>query len=250
MKHNAYIPASEIVAEVAKRCGDKALRNMSSRGYLMYVQYGLNELGFDTYFDKFPVELAIPETGIVEFPKGGFNISEMYGFNGDQCTITNRTPIYWKRNFIRKKTGSVSRSIEGQSDAFHPEHVGPNELYFYNVIDGEIHLSGKCAEFEKLFIVQHGTGGDMLEEPIIPMMFRQALIDYASVQVLTLMAPGNPVKYGQLLSFNERLLNGRDSRGLTGTWAKAKQRIASMDAKEQKDLHEYLATRAGWSEGQ
>jgi len=84
--------------------------------------------------------------------------------------------------------------------------------------------------------------GDIADVPIIPILFRQAIVDYSVVEALTTRIATNPTHkalsaWQFTYSVYEKRLNDR----MNGSWENARHRARTMDTKSRKDLKEYFS---------
>lgn len=242
-KYN-FVSTNEILSDVLMLVQDTDFKLVSKGFYTSQVQQALEELSFDTYFDKRTETFDIPDNFRIEMPKGAFNIEAMYLFNGDECNINNSTPVWWKRNFISSKSGNgyVAGNKGINTDRFNKTTVtNQNGLFYYGVQNGEIMLSSNCkGAYNKLYLVYHGTGGDIGEVPFIPLFLRQAVKDYVAKKVLTIkIAKSEPIDRPMWMNLLSLTIKDLENP-YEGSWAKAERRVRKLDMKERRDMKEYM----------
>lgn len=244
-KHN-YVSVNEILADVLKVVGDEDFKVNSPGYYKSQIQQALEELAFESFFDQQSRAFDVPKDFRLEMPRGAFNIKNIYLFNGDECVINNSTPVYNKRNFINSKSGQgyvANNKGNNGNDRFHKQTFGttmPSNLYFYAIQNGDIMLSSNCGAFEKVFIEYSGTGGDIGDDPIVPLFLRQAVKDYVAVKALEVKLAQVPTA-----EFNRwvMILNiQKENKGsdYSGSWFEAQRRVRRLDDKERKDIKENM----------
>jgi hypothetical protein len=243
-----FVTSNEILADVLKLVQDEGFKMNSKGWYNSQMQQGLSEMAFDTYFDERSETVDIPDNCRVQMPSGAFNIKNLYLVNGDDCSIENSTPVYYKRNFINSASGNgyvANNKGDNSSDPFHKNTLsksGGQNLFYYAVQNGEIMLSSNCRGFKKLFIQFSGVGTDIGEVPYIPVFMRQAIKDYVSVQALTVkvaMVPSADLnRWSMLLNKAENSLDIQEMR--EGSWLKARRRIKKLDFKQRNDIKERM----------
>lgn len=238
-----YVTPDEIIADTVLFVDDEEFRLASKGFYISQIQQALQELSFDTFFDKKADAFDIPENLRLEMPLGMFNIRQMYLFNGDKCDIANAQNIYHKRNFINGgRSGSVSRSKSNSSgDLFHASRGSDSSVYYYNIHNGYIMFSSNCSSYQKIFIDYNGTGGAVGEQPIIPLYLREAVKGFVvDISLKLRIAKSKKAeelnKWKTLWSMNDNTF----SDPYDGSWAKAKKRVNAMGSKSKEDLTEYL----------
>lgn len=241
--HN-FVSIETILADVLKVVDDSATKLNSKGWYTSQIQQALEELSFDTFFDKRNQVVAIPENLHVDMPKGAFNLSELYAFNGDKCTIENRANIWWKKGFINGESGNgyVARDHwDNKNDAFYRERTSNPNFLFYSIQNGTIMLSEGCRSFQNVMIVYNGIMADIGDVPIVPQFFRQAVKDWVTVKALEIktsdvVGTNQYSHWANMLNRYENSLN----RPYEGSWAKAEQRARQMNKKDRQDLKEYM----------
>ena len=266
MNSSSFISHSLIVSEIAKKSGDKEFRFDSEGYYMSLVQEALQELSFDTFFLESEKIFEIKDCLKFDLPSGFFNIRQIYLFSGPECDPTTATKVWWKRNF---KNGISSDNWGNSGDPFYKNRSGsnvpgnsgftgnsnftnnpdvagrsnpPGNLFFCGISNGVIELSKNCKVFEKLSIRANGLITDIGDVPIIPIFFRQAVVDYGIVEALSIRMAENPSDAA--INVWQNILN-RYNRRLTlqyeGSWEKARFRAKNIDSKIREDLHEYFA---------
>ena len=189
---NSFVSPDEIMADVALFAGDSDFRMVSQGWYISQIQQALQELAFDTFFDKQSLSFEMPENLRHEMPEGMFNLTEMYLFNGDVCNIQNAQNVWFKRRYFTGGNGYVARDTNNNNnDPFYKNRTGRgdrlrsdgyrqnggrsetiNNLYYYNIDNGYIMFSSSCLKFEKVFIQYSGMGCNIGDQPIIPTYLR------------------------------------------------------------------------------
>jgi len=243
MDSASFVSLDLMLSEVAKRSGDPSFRHESEGYYKSLIREALNELSFDTYFYKEEKVYDLSDGCLkLELPAGAFNVREIYGFSGDSCTPSNSTNIYYKRNF----SNGLSKDTWGnRNDPFHKNRgsqMPPGWLYYCGIVNGVIHLSSNCANFEKIAVRFNGVLGDVDGAPIIPMFFRQAVIDYVIVEALSIRI-ANTTDF-QKVNIWQSILNRHEARmnkPYTGSWDNARHRSKTMNKKAREDYKEYFA---------
>lgn len=253
MNSNAYVSADHILAEVTATCNDKEFRNGLSRGwYISKIQDALQELAFDSFFDRVTVDYNYPtDTNSMDMPTESFNIREIYGWNGSCCQPATSNIIWPKRLYNNKGgdgtgyTARVKRSGEAASnDPYMPNYYNtpdttnyPDAKYFYNVENHKMMFSPSCSAFAKIRIVFNGIGIRQKGEiPTIPRFFERAINDYVEERYYAVKKGEEPRLYRALWSDAYSKLQAFD-----GNWNKAIKRVKMMNSSEVEAYKEYLA---------
>ena len=270
-RHNAVSP-DEILSDVLQYVGDEEFKDNSRGYYVSQIQQALQELAFDTFFDKRTDTFKVPENLVLDMPEGMFNIRQIYLYNGVECNISNSVNVYWKRNYYTKGNGFLARDKGvNPDDPFYQsrgftrhsghDHLGAhshnnsydNSLrrqsnatsisnsYYYNIQAGKIMFSSSVRSFQNIAIEYNGVGANIGEVPFIPMLFREAIkawvIDAALRVKMARSVGADFNKWQTLYSIN----NAELKRPFTGLWAEAEVRAKMIDSKQREDLKEYLS---------
>lgn len=268
---NDFVTPDEILADVLRLVDDEAYVTANYGFYVNQMQYALQELAFDTFFDKQFSEIPMSQDLRMPLPFGAFNIREVYVYNGDMCNISSARKLWWKRNywtggkgfvardrgtvnndpFYANRTYSINSVMQQSSGApmyaeFQPYYSSTEDLLYYNIQNGIIMVSEKCKAFQKLFIAHNGIGVNSTDVPCIPIYLREAVKLWVADIVLTLkisksITPFEMQKWNLLRSDVQNKLNGRTNRAFDGAWYQAELRVKSMDTNARQDLKEYFA---------
>lgn len=238
----SYLSPDLIISEVAETTGDPEYKFTMPGTYMSMVQKALQELSFDTFFLQKDKVYEIKDCLKFTLPSGFFNILNVFVFNGDDCNPTNSRPVWFKRDYSNK----ISRNTyNNQNDPFFGYHGSnpPGNVFFCGIRNGVIELSPNCKTYQKLLVRANGLICDIGEVPMIPMFFREAVIDYCVSKILAIRianpnAPENMINRWQyLLGLHKSNLE----KPFDGSWDKAMHRVRKMDKKEKQDLLEYLS---------
>lgn len=272
MNTSTYISVNEILSDVLKLVDDEAYIINSKGYYVSQIQQALEGLAFDTFFDEREQDFEFPvHTLAMPIPDNAFNIQQIFLFNGDKCSPSNVTNVYWKRNLVTFGNGYFARSNEKTGDPFYSPG-GNNPDYYLtksyekngpitpnnpantrggsfshanacNIRNGMIIFSPSCRGFERVMIYFHGTGCAIGDVPAIPIFFREAVKDYVTeVSLRIRMAKEPQSHWAGLWKIYDRKLNKDEQYGpFQGTWYKAQKMVKTMNSKMREDLKEYLS---------
>ena len=252
MTSNDFVSVEHILADVTTTVNDAEFKNGFSKGwYVSRIQDAMQELSFDTYWQKIQQDVDMPQNCMMEMPKNVFNIREIYLYNGEICNPLNSQVVYWKRLFNNTSEGQgytakVKDDGSNSGDIFQPNQrslsrgtngwFGPK--YYYNVMNGLLMLSQACTGFSYIRIIYNGMGVENGDMPIIPRFFERAVVDYVEERFYNAMKSRDPRKYRGLWNDSFQRLNDLRS----GSWKKAKGRIKSMDTQEKESMEEYISS--------
>jgi hypothetical protein len=262
---NDFLSVDNVRASIVSFCIDSEMKKISEGKYNSFIQRGLQELSFDTFFNKKRFDLVVPNDLHIPLPPNTFSVDQVYAYNGTECDISNAATVYHKQNYYTRGNGffAKNRGIN-HNDPFYNSGSGsgllqidPNNsstiirepsiadgLLYYNVENGMLMISSAVrANYEKLHVVAYGSTCPLGEIPLIPPLFQEAIEDYACESACRQLIGEEPNTYVGLW----KIYSGRlDYRGFNGSWYKAKQRVRSMSTGERNDFNEYLS-RWSWA---
>lgn len=270
MNTNTFITTNQILADVLKFVDDERYEINSKGFYISTIQRALEGLAFDTFFDERNEDFPFPtDTFNLEMPKGAFNIRNIYLFNGTQCDIGRSQNVYWKRNFITHGQGYFANNKSNNvDDPFYPNNFRTDDkhitdalggkgrnvgnpafnrgstvenTFYYNIQNGLIMFSSRCAMFEKVLLVFNGTGTDIGDVPLVPIFFREAIIDFVTETALRIRMAKEPAGPWRVLWQIAKQNIGSD---FNGSWYKAERMVKQMNSGQRSNLKEYLSKMA------
>jgi hypothetical protein len=256
MNINDYISVDHLLADILSTVDDEKLRRGFSKGwYVSRIQKALQELAIDTFFDEVTLDLTLdPTTLTADMPEGIFNIREIYVYNNDGCCSPDSSQVvHWKRTFNNKGRGDgytariKDTGGSNYSDPFLPSvsnyqntHWYSGTKFYANIMNGTMMFSTDCRLYSQVRIVANGLGGAIGDLPLVPRFFEEAVTDFVYERFYKAMKAREPRKYRGLWSDAKNDLKGPN--GNTGSWRKARIRIANMDTYEKEALEEYLSS--------
>jgi len=255
MQSNDFITPKEIASDVLMFVGDTGLRYGLSLGwYVSQVQQAVERFALDMFFQVITADFSFPSQKLQDpLPKNCFNIRELYLWNGSCCTPENSVIVHYKRLYNNKPggTGYTANRKENDNQAIDPFYQpylrgittfdGQGTLYYANIQNGLIMFSSNCASYSNYRIVYNGLGGEIGDEPIIPRMLRDAVIDFVTERAMRAMMAKEPRTYRILWAdAHERLYNRQ-----TGTYWEAMRRVATLDTWMKERYNEY-SNRGNW----
>jgi hypothetical protein len=232
---------NEVIADVLLEVDDEAQNKLTSGYYRAQVKYALDELAFDTFFVEITKDFEMPDDLLIEFPKGCFNLINIWAYTGAPDNVQYLQSIYWKRNFdTRGKEMGYGASVH-EGNVTDPFIVAPSSYVsalFFNVRNGIIYLSDTCAAYDYIRIQFSGLASSELDIDkikIVPPMVRKAVELWVTEKAAKALKSRDP-KYRQIQIDAATQL---DEYGLTGAWHEAKMRLKSLDKKMMQDYMEY-----------
>lgn len=251
MNANDFVSVEKIIAEVSQTVDDKDFKNGFPKGWFVSrIHDALQELAFDTYYHKITQDFKLPSSLQLDMPENTFNIREIYLYTGEICNPASTQVVYHKRLFNNMHKGDgytakVKDDGSNSNDIFQPNQrllgwnsqgfYGPK--YYYNVQNGTMMFSKECQAFPFVRVVFNGMGGVDGERPIIPRFFQRAIVDYVEERYYNAMKSRNPRTFRGLWTDAYSRLES-----YTGSWAKARKRVASMDSSEKESMEEYISS--------
>ena len=174
----------------------------------------------------------------VELPAGAFNIREIYVYDGEICKPTAFRIVHWKRNYNNKGNGSdatAKRLPTREADFIYPKDSELTGLLYANVQNGVIMFSSGCKDYSFLRIVYNGMAGAIGDEPVIPRIYRQAIVDYVVERCFRALKVKDRTFRTHWADAYQVLTDPKN-----GTWIKAERRAKSLHTFQGDTLREYL----------
>jgi len=243
MNTASLVPLDIIISDIAKKSGDPDFEFESRGSYIALIQEAMQELSIDTFYYEQEENFEIKDGCLqIPMPSGAFNLREIYGFFGTECKPNNSQKIWWKRNY----KNNIASDNWGNSGSPYYKNRGdanpPGNLFFAGLSNGVIYLSPSCKQFDQIQLRYNGLMGDISDTPIIPIIFRQAIVDYCVVQAITTRITINPTHQAMSAwQFAFSVHNDRLNKPYTGSWDSARHRAKTMDTKSRNDFKEYLS---------
>lgn len=250
-----------ILADAIMYVGDPGMKILNKGYYLRQAKAGLDEMGFETFFDLRYQDIEITENLQIPMPSGAWNIRDLFVFNtyvsvtdnvtsdttiSSCCQIAESRRLVHKQNFLTRgyESGYTARNKSNQWDYFVIPFSQDNVLYFYNVQNGMIMLSDYCKPWKYLRIVYNGTPSDIDKTKMIPPFIRNAIVGYVTERCLFAIKSRDKTKRIDWMDARADLYT-KAGPTTASKWDEAKYRLKSMDKKQADDLKEYLS-RAAW----
>ena len=254
---NSMVSIDEILADVTRNVDDEDMRIRPKGWYVRKIKQGLENLAFQTFFDKRWSDYNMPENLKLEYPKGAFNLIDIFVFNskscdpdateqddGIVCDVRDMQRVMFKNNFISKGKdyGYTARNHAGNvKDRFIRSFTNDSDILYYGVQNGVIMLSDYCQYFDKIRIVYNGIGSDIHSSKIIPPFCREAIVKYVTCETFFSLKAKDHAKYRLLWSDANTDLYSARSRSEASVWDEAKYRLKALDKKQREDLAEYFS---------
>lgn len=241
MQTNTYISGSEMLSDITPRVQDSAMRWRAPGYYMRRMKMALEELAFDTLYDEQYIDTAIPDSLQLEMPSGVFNVKRVYLYSGNECEISKSVKVHFKRNFDTRGGGYTADEkdhVTGQ--AFNISKSGRESYFFYGLRNGTVLFSGSCrSSYPKARVYFNGVFGPMEDLPIVPILARQAVIEWVVESALKDRMSEDPSGPWSLLW---RVANQSLSKGdPLGLWENTKYRLSMMDAGAREDFNQYMS---------
>lgn len=251
MNSYTFISPDEILTDVLKQVDDERMEFSTKGFYIRAVQQAIQDAAFQTFFDDRPEVFTFPEKGYMPMPEGCIDLRNVYLFNGDKCDISNAQTVHWKRNFISYGNGYVANNRGNNfGDPYYSRHSeipiitnsGIQNLFYYNIQDGQLMFSSACKKFQKVFLIYKGIGTPIGAVPIIPLFLQRMVTDHVTEYTLRLRMAKEPNRWTTLWKVYDQRLNGE----FDGSLAKARRFVASLNNGQRNDLKMYLS-RGQWA---
>lgn len=258
---NDYLSIDNIVGSVVQNLDDESTNKIHKGRYVSFVQKALQELSFDTFFNRKRMDFIMPHDLRIELPAGTFSVAEVYAYNGDECNIKNAQKLWYKENYFTRGNGffAKNRGSQETKDPYYPSdgsfvrdietnslvrragEIAKESLY-YSVENGILMISSAALRWQKLHVVASGSICPIGEVPMVPPFFEEAVIDFACEAACRQLMPRLPQIYVGLHQIYDARL-GRNNYG--GSWYQANKRIKRMSKGQRNDWNEYYS-RWSW----
>ena len=267
MNTGHYITPDDIIFNAAVFAGDKDYKKIPKGVYVSFIRDAFRELNMDSFFMEQRVDLDMPSNLTIALPVDCFDVKNIYMFSGDICNVNNSKKVWWKRNYFTKGGDGYIANDKGinNDDPFYPSRPGGikedkslirwddrtdlNNTLYYNIQMGNIMFSSSCrAAGAKVHIHYSGTGGNIIDAPIIPIYFKDAIEDFVVESALRIRVANEPSEIRNLSPLLQMYSGRLDKNGMNGSWHKAAQRVRSMNTSQREELKEYLG-RGAWVRG-
>lgn len=272
MQTGQYHPPSEILFMASAMCGDKENKFVPRGFYMSLIQEAFRELNMFSFFSEKRQDYDFPLDDLtLPLPEDCFDVENVYIFNGDNCVITNSRKVYWKRNYYTQGAGYIANDKgTNMNDPFIMNHTlaskknfdkndksliryedqtSVNSVLFYNIQGGNIMFSSSCrAAGNKVHIHYRGTGGKIIEAPIIPAFFKVAIEDYVIEAALRYRMANEPLSARTWSALQQMYMQRLDKNGMNGSWHNAKMFITRLNKSQLQELATYLG-RGSWASG-
>lgn len=263
MNTGQYITPDSILFTAAAMAGDKDFKVIPRGFYLSLIQDAFRELNLDSFFSEQRKDFDFPLDNLtIPLPEDCFNVRNIYIYSGDTCTIYNSKKVWWKRNYYTTGNGYIANDKGNNNDPFYGSHSAMhedkslirvnnderiNDLLFYNIQMGNVMFSSSCrAAGNKVHIHYNGTGGNIVDAPIIPSMFKTAIEDFVIESALRFRMANEPSMARNWMAMQQLYSNRLNKEGMNGSWFTAIMRVKKMNTSQREELKEYLS-RGAWS---
>jgi len=245
MNSGDFVSINNLLADILIFVNDETMRNHGlNRGYYISgIQKALEALSLETFFDIRTEDKDFPKKKLaIEMPEGAFNIREIYLYNGELCKPSSFVNVYWKRLYNNKgdgDKGTAKRLNSRQpSDPFFPhDSAGSTSLYYANIQNGTLMFSSACSSHDYVRIVYNGMGGAIGDEPVLPRMFRQAIVDFVVERCFRALKARDRGFRPMWADAFQVLTDPKN-----GSWIKAERKVKSMHTWQRDTMFEYLGS--------
>lgn len=238
MSHGSrMLSADLVIADIAQVLGPSASKGQGY--YTSYIQRALAGIGYLTLYDKRDFTATIPDDLVIDLPPDLANVERVHGFSGTLCEMTASNKI-WITSMKRFGPSGVIKENRGFADKVQKGTIDDMRDYlFCNVQQGKLMVSSACKQqFEKVYVEYSGTGVVFGEEPTIPMVLREYVVNQVLVWVLPTMLSQDRAMYGDLLRIYEGRLNA--SGNVVGSTMFARMQANKIDRAKLNDLRTTL----------
>lgn len=266
MNTGHYITPDEIIFNAAAFSGDREFKFVPKGVYMSFIRDAFRQLNMESYFMEVRKDFNFPENLTLALPEDCFNVKNIYIFNGDFCNVSMSRKVWWKMNYFTKGGKGYIANDKGNNnnDPYYENRILPdhdkslirynnadsvNSVLFYNIQMGNIMFSSSCkAAGAKVHIHYNGTGGNILEVPIIPIFFKEAIEDFVTEAIMRMRMANEPSNIRNLSMLYQTYANKLDKNGMNGSWHKAKHMALNLNSSQASEMKEYLG-KGAWIRG-
>jgi len=234
------VSIENILSDVLLEVEDEDHKLFTPGYYVHLIQSALTELSLDSFFLTLWKDFDFPsDTLSITMPEGAFNIRQVFVFDSENCAVGDMREVHYKRLYQTKGAnyGYTAKNKDGNDDYFMVDYSRSESILFFSLQNGKVLFSSSCADYSKVRLVYNGVQTNIGDVPIIPLPFRQAIIDWVVEKVFRRLKPQNSRKYRPLWSDVYNTLYAP----FTGTWDRAIRRAKDLDSKVKEDYFEYFS---------
>jgi len=263
MNTGHYVTPESLIFNAAAFAGDVKHQYIPKGVFMAWIRDAFVELNMQSHFQEQRVNVDFDaRTLTIPLPEDCFDIRNIYMFTGTECTFDNTKKVYWKRNYYTEGQGYVANDkwnngrdpIFTSHNSIHETKIdepsnGTNALLFYNVQMGNLMFSSNCKSAgTRVHIHYSGTGSTVMDAPIIPIFYKNAIEDYIIEAGLRMRMAMDPIN-AKAFAYNQQIYERRlDKEGMRGSWHNAKMLSRTMNTAQRNDLNNYLS-RGAWGSG-
>ena len=269
MESSEFVSIEQIYSDLVTLANDEGFaRSGLDRGfYISRIHDAVTYFALETYYQTVVKDIINFDTnfdGTVEVPVNGFNIKEIYLFNGtscsthpDGCTCANEiddadyVSVHWKRTLSIGKSGlrtmKIRQSNKSNDPVFNPvygnnrasgyQNYVPSNLYYFNIQSGKIILSENYDRYKNIRIIYNGMGSPNAELPCIPRILKDGITDKAALDLFMYLKVRDRAYRTDYLDTKQRFEGTGRAKG---SLKECKSRISMMDYAKRESLREYL----------
>lgn len=249
MDTSEKVSPNDILSRVLVYLDDEGYTHGITPGFYMdTVMRALESFAINSQMFVVTKDIPFPtDKLIIDLPKDCFNIRELYLHNGVCCEPGNDSVIvWWKRDYNNSQGGDGYTAMRKENQVPDPFmnpfliQGGTNNyknLYYANAENGLLMFGSKCNSFKYFRIVYNSMGGNIGDEPMIPRLIREAVVDKVTVDAATALCAKDKNKYVPLLQIAKNRLEGQRG-GAEGSWDIALRMIRKMGGWKRRTFFE------------
>lgn len=222
------LTVGDVLADVVRDCSDEDFRKRTKGWYVAQVKHALQELEFDTNFNRQFFDEVIPSNQRVELPEGSFGIKGVYVYDGT-FTESESKRVYRKVNAFSNGGGDgfAAGNMQGNSDQQVPHQAANTVDYYYGVQGGVMILSDGCMAYSKVRVVYNGFTQSVMGVAVIPPMIREAVAQFVTVKFFSSMMGEDPRMYAPIY---DRKYAALYTPMRFSVWDNAKRRVSRLSS--------------------
>jgi hypothetical protein len=231
-----FLTTNDILADVLVFCNDEGYTSGLTPGwYQRRVQVALEELAMDTFFDaSLFKDCEMPTNLRAQLPPGLFSLKDIFAYSGALGDPVVINPIMYKDNMV-VADGSLNYTAKRKETMsqheFYESPTSTSGVLYASRQGNQINFSASCVGYPYYRITYTGFGSAIESIPIVPRMFRQAVIDHVTVNATRALMAKDRAK---------QTIYTAAALSLSKTWPDAEFRAQKMDPHTRDSFGEYF----------
>jgi hypothetical protein len=236
MKSSDFLTTNDVLADVLVYANDEGYTSGLTPGwYTRRIQVALEELAMDTFFDNALFkDCEMPANLRAQLPSGLFNVKDIFAYSGNLGNPVTINPIMYKDGMVVAE-GSLEYTAKRKevmsSHEFYESPTSTTTVLYASRQGNQINFSQSCLAYPYYRITYTGFGSAIEEIPIVPRMFRSAVVDKVVVDATRALMAKDRAKQ---TIYQAAVL------AVSKSWPDAQFRAQKMDTHTRDSFGEYF----------